>query len=1225
VEALAHQDAPFQKVIETLRPRREGRYAPLTNVGFAFNVGLSSRLHLPGLAVTPLPIHDGTAKLDLILSVHDGEEGFECNLEYATDVFDRPAITDMLRYFARVLQTVATNPERRLSQLQLPERPPRAESSQDAGSNLTRNQLLIWLDQKLHPDVPLYNVVDTYRLTGELDRGHFERAFQTLLGSSDALRTVIREVGAIPRQEVLADFRCELEHLDFSRAADPRAEFEAWLQIRCRALFKMDKRLFDSALVKVSDREFVWYLNQHHIITDGWSCRLIFRRMSELYARSLEGRLAPTVELPAFGDYVAYEREQQSSPRHLEAEAYWKRKLADKAEPLTFFGRSPVRRTSRVQRMSCELGVVRTERLRRLARREEIAAPSEHASTFNAFAALLFAFLYRTTGNHRLSIGAPFHNRRTEAFKETLGLFMEVLPLRMTVEPTDTFLSLIRKTRAEAAESYRYSLATSNPIGNRAYDVLLNYHTAPLSEFPGMSVHAEWVYTGHENDALALQVSDFNASGSLALDFDFHCDVFDEAERTRTIQQFLRLLDAFLQDPTQPVGEISLLTKEEKERILVDFNRTQCAFSEYPVLPSLFEGEVERAPDAPAVVFEDRSLTYAELNARANRLAHYLASLGVGPDAIVAIYMERSLEMVVALLGVLKAGGAYLPLDPANPDDRLAFMLNDSRPLLVLTQQTLESQLAEMSLGGTPHSTVICLDRHWKTIVLQSDENPERQTTPENLAYVIYTSGSTGKPKGVMISHRGICNRLLWGRGFYQLTGADRVLHAMSPSFDFAGWEILTALTAGAQLILAHPQKDRDTAYLVRLIAEQNITVAGFVPSMLEALLQEPGIETCHSLRKLMSGAEALSGSLQDLFHARLDAELQNTYGPTEAAIDVTFWVCKRAAEYGDNRPSVPIGRPIANTQLYILDSQLQPVPIGAPGELHIGGAGLARGYLNRPDLTVEKFIPNPFSAEPGSRLYKTGDLARYLSDGEIDFLGRIDHQVKIRGFRIELGEIELVLRQHPGVDDAVVVAWEEGENPKSDESGNRKSKIQNPKSGKRLVAYLVSKEESRPMVSELRGFLKQKLPEYMIPSLFVFLEALPRTSNGKVNRRALPAPEQNRPEKENAFVPPSTIVEKTIAEIWAQVLKVDRTGIHDDFFESGGHSLLAIQIVSRLRDVFQIDLPLRSLFENPTIAGLAALVAQAPEPTERVLAELESLSDEQAQLLLAQESSKAT
>jgi amino acid adenylation domain-containing protein len=1139
-------------------------------------------------------------------------------------------MTSMLEYFQRLLETVVADPQRRLSEL--PPMPDRAvsphtatvsrqeESPSYAQSSLTKNQLLIWLDQKLHPDVPLYNVVDAYRLTGELDQGRFGRAFQTLLRSSDALRTVIREVAGIPQQEVLPDFRYELEHLDFSKSADPRAEFEAWLQVRSRALFELDKRLVDSALVKISDREFVWYLNQHHIITDGWSCRLILRRMSELYGLALQGRLEPRVELPAFGDYVNYEREQRRSPRHVEAEAYWKSKLAEESVPLTFFGRNPVRRTTRVQRISCDLGVVRTRRLKQLACREEIAAPTEHASIFNAFAALLFGFLYRVTGNHRLSIGAPFHNRKTEAFKETLGLFMEVLPLRITVEPSDTFLSLIRKTRAEAAESYRFGLATGNPIRNRAYDVLLNYHTAPLSEFPGMSVSAEWVHTGHENDALALQVRDFNASGSLVLDFDFNCDVFDGGDRARASRQFLQLLDVFLKDPTQSVGKISLLTKDEQERILVDLNRTQCAFPDHLTLASLFESQVERAPDAPAVVFEDRSLTYAELNSRANRLAHHLVSLGVGPEAIVAIYMERSVETVTALLGVLKAGGAYMPLDPAYPNDRLAFMLDESRPLLLVTEERLLPRLAEASLDRSfavrdsrrcmPDSAVICIDPHQEAIARQSDTNPNPETMPDNLAYVIYTSGSTGRPKGVMISHRGICNRLLWGQEFYQLTGADRVLHAMSLSFDFASWEILTALTAGAQLVLAHPDRHQDSAYLASLIADQKVSVAGFVPSMLEALLREPGIETCHSVRKVMSGAEALSGSLQDLFHARLDAELQNTYGPTEAAIDVTFWVCKRAVESTDNRTSIPIGRPIANTQLYILDSQLQPVPIGVPGELYIGGAGLARGYLNRPDLTVEKFIPNPFSAEPGSRLYKTGDLARYLSDGEIEFLGRIDHQVKIRGFRVELGEIETLLRQHPAVREAAVLARE------------------SPETGKRLVAYLVSKEESRPLVSELRGFLKQKLPDYMIPSVVAFLEALPRTSNGKVDRRALPAPEQNRPEQENPFVPPSTVAEKTIAEIWARVLKVDRVGIHDNFFELGGHSLLAIEIVSRLRDVFQIDLPLRSLFENPAVAALAAQIAEtkaAPEETASVLAELESLSDEQAQLLLAQEHAKAT
>jgi amino acid adenylation domain-containing protein len=599
-------------------------------------------------------------------------------------------------------------------------------------------------------------------------------------------------------------------------------------------------------------------------------------------------------------------------------------------------------------------------------------------------------------------------------------------------------------------------------------------------------------------------------------------------------------------------------------------------------------------------MFEGEQITYDGLNQRANQLANYLRALGVGPDVLVATWLDRSAEAVVALLGILKAGGAYVPLDTAYPKERLAFVLEDAQIPVLLTQQRLLANLpiqnpkpvlskAEGSEIQNP--VVVCLDTDWGRMDLESDRNSQSGVTADNLAYVIYTSGSTGGPKGVAVSHRSICNRLLWGQEFYGITAADRILHAMSLSFDFATWEIFTALAGGAQLVLAHPERHQDGAYLVRLIAEQNITVAGFVPSMLEALLQQSGIERCRSLRKVMSGAEALSSSLQDLFHACLDAELQNTYGPTEAAIDVAYWVCKRDVESGGNRQSVPIGRPIANTQIYILDSDLQPVPIGVSGELHIGGAGLARGYLRRPDLTAEKFIPNPFSPvlsevegdEPGSRLYKTGDLARYLPDGNIDFLGRIDYQVKIRGFRIELGEIEAVLGQHPAVREAVVVSRE-------DAPGDSSAPL---RTGKRLVAYVVAKQQQPFTVSDLRGFLKKKLPDYMVPSAFVTLDALPLTTHGKVDRRAFPEPDQTRPGLAGTYVAPRTAVEEALTGIWAEVLGLERVGINDDFFEFGGHSLLMVQLISRIRQTFQADVPLLRLYQSPTVAGFAEAIAE--------------------------------
>lgn len=589
----------------------------------------------------------------------------------------------------------------------------------------------------------------------------------------------------------------------------------------------------------------------------------------------------------------------------------------------------------------------------------------------------------------------------------------------------------------------------------------------------------------------------------------------------------------------------------------------------------LFEVQVEQSPDSIAIVFEGLEsqqtfqsvLTYRELNIRANQLAHYLKTLGVGTEVLVGICVERSIEMIVGILGVLKAGGAYLPLDPNYPKERLAFMLEDSQVSVLLTQQRLMASLP------TNTARIISLDTDWDAIAQHTPENLICEVTSDHLAYVIYTSGSTGKPKGVMITHRGICNTLYWRQNTFKLTAKDKILQTISFSFDPSVWQIFWPLSFGAQLIMAHPSGHNDPAYLIKTIVKQQITVIALVSSMMRVLLEEEGIENCQCLKHITCGGEALPIELVERFFERLklDNVLVNCYGLTEAAIDASFWICQR----GTDLIFAPIGRPITNTEIYILNEDLQPVPVGEAGELYIGGIGLARGYLNRPELTLEKFIPNPFASEAGSRLYKTGDIARYLPDGNLEFLGRIDHQVKIRGFRIELGEIEAAIAKHPVLKQALVIDRE-------DVAGNK------------LVAYIVAQPEEVPTQSELRRFLQGKLPEYMVPAAFVLLETLPLMPNGKVDRRALPAPASGN--EAVSIVPPRNQVEAQLVEIWQQVLGMQPIGVTDNFFELGGQSLLVIQVVSRIRDRYQVDLPMRSLFDSPTIAQLAQKIESSQE-----------------------------
>ena len=658
---------------------------------------------------------------------------------------------------------------------------------------------------------------------------------------------------------------------------------------------------------------------------------------------------------------------------------------------------------------------------------------------------------------------------------------------------------------------------------------------------------------------------------ALVLRLSYQCAGFDSAAMTRMLGHLQTLLEGMVADPGQRLADLPLLTRAERQQVLAAWHDTHTAQPMDMCVHEMFEAQVERTPDSIAVVFEEQTLTYRELNTRANRLAHHLHTLGVGPDVPVGLCVERSLELLVGLLGILKAGAAYIPLDPAYPPARLAFMLADAEASVLVTQP---QWMARLPMDGVQ---TVCLDGAWERVAVQPGDNLVSGVTPANLAYVMYTSGSTGQPKGVMIPHSALSNHMHWMQETFALTAADRVVHKTSISFDASVWELFAPLLVGGCLIVARPGGHQDSAYLVELLATQQVTMLKLVPSLLQMLLAEDALGTCGSLRHVFCGGEALSPALQEQFCGHLEARLHNLYGPTEATIDVACWTCARGGE----QRIVPIGRPIANTQLYLLDAQLQPVPIGIPGELYIGGASLARGYLHRPELTAAAFIPHPFSAEPGARLYKTGDLARYLPDGNIELLGRLDHQVKIRGYRIELGEIETTLEHHPAVRQAAILVRE-------DTPGDR-----------RLVAYCVLCHGLVADIHELRSFLQTKLPDYMIPATFVRLDALPLTPSGKVDRQALPAPGQTRPALSEAFVAPRTPAEEILADIWASVLGVAAVGIHDNFFALGGHSLSAVQVLSRLRKAFQVDVPLRTLFDTPTVVALARCLETARQAAQ--------------------------
>jgi amino acid adenylation domain-containing protein len=680
------------------------------------------------------------------------------------------------------------------------------------------------------------------------------------------------------------------------------------------------------------------------------------------------------------------------------------------------------------------------------------------------------------------------------------------------------------------------------------------------------------------------------ADDGLTVECTYNVGLYDAATIRRRLEEYEQLLTGVADDPDATVSTLPLLSPGDRE-LLGGFNATVVAYPSEVTLVSLFDAQVAATPDAPALVFDDTTVSYAQLAARANQLAWWLRDRGVTTDTLVGVFMHRSIDMVIALYAIITAGGAYVPLDPDYPDDRLGFMIDEAAMPVVLTQDHLRDRLTALTTSAGLDATIATLDRDPVAAGHRTDP-PPTTAGPHDLAYVIYTSGSTGRPKGVANTHRGICNRLLWMQDHYRLDTHDRVLQKTPFSFDVSVWEFFWPLQVGARLVIAAPDGHRDAGYLIDTITGHHITTIHFVPSMLRLFLDHDDAATATSLHRVICSGEALTSDLRDRFFDHLSCELHNLYGPTEAAVDVTAWQCHP----DDDDPVVPIGRPIANTTIHILDPHGHPTPIGVPGELHIGGVQVARGYLHRPDLTRERFIDDPFDPDPAARLYKTGDLARWLPDGTIDFLGRLDFQVKLHGVRIELGEIEATLGTHPNIRDATVILH-----------------TATP-TDHRLVAYLVTADGTTPPTDELRAHLRERLPGPMIPSVFVSVDALPLTASGKVDRNALPDVDLTLRDAARDYVDPTTSLEKEIAAVWSEVLGIERVGARDDFFELGGHSLQAMQATTRLRTLFSVELPLTTFFEHPTVAEQADAVTDAlatAEDDEELLAMISELQDE--------------
>ena len=1045
-------------------------------------------------------------------------------------------------------------------------------------------QQRLWFLDRLEPGSTAYNIPIALRLGGLLDRRALEAALAGLTERHESLRTTFVEEGGEPSQVVHPVGAPLLEIEDLSAEADPaqaaldRARTEA-----DRPFDLAEGPLIRHRLFRLAESEHLLVLTVHHIVADAWSLRVLRRELGELYSAQVEGRPPALSELEIqYGDFAVWQREWFQGDRAESQLAYWKKALEGAATLIELASDRP-----RPALQSDRGGHRRATLPPELAGRLEGLGSSEGATLFMTLLAGFGALLSRYSSQSDLVIGTPIANRTRLELEPVIGFFANTLPLRLDLAGDPSFRELLGRVRSTVLDASEHQdlpfeqlVAELNPERSLShsplFQVLFQLHATTGgggSELPGLAVERVELDRGRSKFDLALTM--LNGDDGLHASFEYSADLFDGETVARMLGHLETLLFAAVEHPDRPIAELPILTEPEREQ-LAAWNSTTHIYSDGDRrVHELVEAQVERTPDDTAAVFGASELTYRELNARANRLARRLRELGVGPDVPVAISIARSLELLVAVLAVLKAGGAYSPLDPTYPEERLRLMLEESAAPVVLTKRGT----AELLPSSGAH--IVFLDDEPEEVARLRSDNPSYAGSPDDLAYVLFTSGSTGRPKGVAMPHRPVTNLLLWQRD-HIAPGALQTLQFASVSFDVAFQEIFSAWTSGGALVVLDEETRRDPAALLRLIDESAVERL-FVPYVALQHLAESSSGTGlvpSRLRELITAGEALQASpaIRQLFQKLPGSVLHNHYGPTESHV-VTAHVLSGDPKDWPARP--PIGKPIANARIHILDPLGQELPPGIPGELHIGGPVLARGYLGRGELTAERFVPDRFSRDEADRLYRTGDLARYLPDGAIDFLGRMDNQVKVRGYRVELSEIESALLRHEQVRDAVAVVRE-------DTPGEQ-----------RLVAYVVA-EAPEPSPAELRDLLAYSLPEFMIPSAFVALEALPLGTTGKVDRKVLPTPDRAQTAVDE-FVPPRDDTEQKLVEIWQELLGLSEPiGIRDDFFALGGHSLLAVKLISRVERELEVKLPLATLFEGATVERMAAHVQKLGRNTER-------------------------
>jgi amino acid adenylation domain-containing protein len=1022
-----------------------------------------------------------------------------------------------------------------------------------------------WVLDQLAQGIPAYNVTGALRLRGPLNEAALEQSINHIIDRHEVLRTSFPLLGEGLVQIVSSAKPLVPQSTDL-RGLDPEVRAAQAIGLatdEARRLFDLARGpLLRARLLRLDEQERILVLTTHHITCDQYSIDIFMQELEELYKASSTSVRPVLPALPVqYADFTLWQEQYLQGQTLADLISFWTQEL-DGSLPLLELpadhGR-PQSQSFQGRSVSFALPASLADSLDSLSR-------TAGCTLFTTLLAALNVLLYRYTGRQDIVVGSAYSSRdRTELFG-LIGFFVNMLVLRTDISGEPRFLDLLGRVRDVTLRAYDHSglrfeklleslspdrAAGHWPIFQVAFQLLTG--SRPLS-LAGIEASVLEIDNGTSKFDLNLTMT--REPDGLTGSIEYNTDLFEEGRIKRMIGHLKQVLRSISEKPSQRIWEIELLTVEERELLRGEWKTRMRKYRQAETLHEIITEQAEERPEAIALVYRDKQVSYGELNGKANQLAGYLRREGIREESVVGVCMERGVEVIVGLLGIMKAGGAYVPLDPGHPMERLQYVLEQSGARVVVTEGELMEEMGWWS------GRVVRVDREREAIGWESREGVEERVGGENLSYVIYTSGSTGQPKGAMLVHRGVRNRLMWGIEDYELGEGDVVLNKTALSFDVSVWEIMAPLMSGGKVVIAEEGGQQDSRYLVELIQEEGVTHMDFVPSMLQLFVEESGVEGCVSIKRVTAAGEALSEELVRRFHEVSGGDLYNLYGPTEASLAVTYWDCK------GGEATIPIGVPMDNTRVYIMDGHKELSPLGVAGELYIGGIAPGRGYVKDGRQTAERYVPDANSEEMGKRMYRTGDLARRDERGVIEFLGRVDHQVKVRGIRIELGEIEAVLERHEGIAEAVVMAQEEGLE-------------------KRLVAYVRKEKGSEATVEELRSYMREKLPEYMVARV-VMLEKMPLTPNGKVDRRSLEAMGLPESREEQEYIEPRSEVEKQLEGIWKELLNVERVSVHSNFFDLGGHSLLGVQLLSRVRTSFDVDLPLRTLFEKPTIAGVS-------------------------------------